>query len=84
MSMFGPKCDGKGKIRCICDGERCACGQDGEICCGCDRCEAYHEEQWEKFFEDNAEMLANLRDKAIEDDKNGLCIEGLIDGEEDE
>ena len=35
-----PRCNGWGDIRCRCGGDLCVCGCDGELCGGCERCDA--------------------------------------------
>lgn len=38
------RCDGFGMLLCRCGGDLCVCGDDGEDCYGCEKCEGRDED----------------------------------------
>lgn len=63
MSMWGPACDGHGRIRCICGGEFCLCGEDGEECFGCKKCRPQDEPDYEPSDDDVEAEWRELEDR---------------------
>lgn len=47
MSMFKAYCDGYGTLVCHCGGDLCVCGDDGQDCFGCEKCDRPDDEYLE-------------------------------------